>query len=83
MTEFQFAVRELAARFGEAFGKEPVLVGSESDTALLADSSRACAAFGPPRVGLDELVELVAGWVSSGGTTYDRPTHFEVRDGAF
>ncbi len=77
------AVRELAQRFGRQFGREPAFAGTERDTALLSNSAQACAAFGPPRVSLDELVAWVAAWVAEGGDTYDKPTHFEVRDGVF
>jgi hypothetical protein len=31
----------------------------------------------------DVLVRWVAHWVGRGGATLDKPTHFEVRDGAF
>lgn len=77
------AVRELAQRFGRRFGREPTFAGTERDTALLSNPAQACAAFGPPRVSLDELVAWVAAWVAEGGDTYDKPTHFEVRDGVF
>lgn len=77
------AVRELAQWFGSHFGREPSFAGVERDTALLSDSSQACAAFGPPRVSIEELCAWIAAWIAAGGATYDQPTHFEVRDGAF
>lgn len=77
------SVRELAQRFGREFGVEPRLVGEESGDALLSDSSRMCARYGPPRVGVDELLGWIAAWLRSGGPTHGKPTRYEVRDGAF
>jgi nucleoside-diphosphate-sugar epimerase len=79
----QLSVRELAHRFGELFGRKPVLEGREADTALLSDSSRARSVFGPPRVGVDQIVAWVAHWVQNGGRTLNKPSHFEARDGKF
>jgi hypothetical protein len=36
-----------------------------------------------PSVTLDEMIEWVADWIARGGSTYDKPTHFEVADGTF
>ena len=77
------SVRALAARFGEEFGKTPVLAGGEAETALLSDASRAMALFGPPNVSLDELIDWIAEWLERGGTTFDAPTHYQTRDGAY
>ncbi|MCP3917811.1 MAG: NAD(P)-dependent oxidoreductase [bacterium] len=77
------SIRALAEAFGERFGRAPEFVGTESATALLNDARPALAAFGPPAVTLERLVDWVAQWVDSGGATYGLPTHYEVRDGAF
>jgi len=77
------SLRWLARRFGEHFGKEPIIVGEESDTALLGNAARCFSLFGYPRVPLDLMVRWVAHWVKIGGPTLDKPTHFEVRDGRF
>lgn len=77
------AVRDLALRFGERFGKEPRFLGVEAGTALLSDAGRAHRQFGPARVPLDRLVAWIADWVSAGGPTRGAPTHYEVRDGRF
>ena len=55
----------------------------EAETALLDDASRCHALFGPPQVTVDEMLSWVAHWVKVGGVTWDKPTHFEVRDGQF
>ncbi|MBN1418390.1 MAG: NAD(P)-dependent oxidoreductase [Planctomycetes bacterium] len=77
------SIRDVARRFGERFGIEPVLRGEEAETALLSDASRARALFGPPRIDLDTMIGWVADWIARGGESYGKPTHFEVRDGKF
>jgi nucleoside-diphosphate-sugar epimerase len=79
-----FSVREVAQRFAELFGlPPPAFDGVERETALLANSSRCRSLSGEPRVGLDQLVEWTAQWVRNGAPTLGKPTHFELRDGAF
>lgn len=77
------SIRDLARRFGERFGVEPILRGEEAETALLSDASCARSIFGPPRIGLETMIAWVADWVARGGESYGKPTHFEVRDGKF
>jgi nucleoside-diphosphate-sugar epimerase len=76
-------VRDLAERFGKYFGVEPVLEGREAHTALLNDASLCHRLLGPPSVSLDEMIDMVAAWIRAGHPTFDKPTHFEVRDGKF
>lgn len=76
-------VREAAARFGTLMGKRVKLEGEEAPDALLANAAAAGELFGPPTVGLDELVERIADWVARGGASLGKPTHFESRDGKF
>jgi hypothetical protein len=61
----------------------PKFSGAEADTALVADARRMVKAFGGPRVVSDALVGWVADWVSRGGRTLNKPTHFDSRDGTF
>lgn len=77
------SVRALAKRFGAIFGVEPVLEGTEGPTALLSDASRCHRIFGYPEVGAGQMIEWVASWIAAGGAVWDKPTHFEVRDGKF
>jgi nucleoside-diphosphate-sugar epimerase len=76
-------VRDIALKFGEIFGIEPVLEGREAETALLNDASLCHRLLGLPAVGVDEMIEKVAEWIRAGNPTLDKPTHFEVRDGKF
>ncbi len=77
------SVRSLARKFGERFGVEPVFEGTEAPTALLSDASRCHLLFGYPEVTLEQMIEWVSEWIRSGGVLWDKPTHFEVRDGKF
>lgn len=77
------SVREIALKFGRHFGIEPQFSGEESPNALLNNASRCHRLFGYPSVTPDELIEWIAGWLSEGGATHGKPTHFETRDGKF
>lgn len=76
-------VRDLAARFGEIFGREPVIQGAEAETAWLSNSSRAQRLFGPPETSLDDMINWIAAWLLDGRETHGKPTGFEKRDGNF
>lgn len=77
------SIRALAHRFGERFGRAPVLMGEEADTALLSNASRAHARFGYPTVPLETLIDWVADWQRRGGRLLNKPTHYETRDGKY
>jgi nucleoside-diphosphate-sugar epimerase len=76
-------VRSIAERFGELFRIEPRFEGREAETALLNDSSLCRRLLGPPSVAAADLIQRQAEWIVAGLPTLDKPTHFEVRDGAF
>ncbi|MGE0723354.1 MAG: NAD-dependent epimerase/dehydratase family protein [Alphaproteobacteria bacterium] len=77
------SVRALAHAFGRRFGREPTIVGEEAETAWLNDASEAARLFGYPTVPLATMVEWTADWLQRGGTSLDKPTHFEARDGKY
>jgi NAD dependent epimerase/dehydratase family len=78
------SVREIAMSFGKKFGLDPVFSpGSEGATSLLNDSSHAHKLFGLPTVNAEELIRCTACWIQQGGTSLNKPTHFEARDGKF
>lgn len=77
------SVRWLADRFGEMLGRSPIFTNSESDLALLSDSSEYHHIFGDQLVDLETMMRWVAHWISIGGTTLNKPTKFEVLDGRF
>jgi hypothetical protein len=83
LTGNKVAVREIALRFGEIWNIQPTFVGSESDTALLSDPERAYHLFGPPEIGIQQMIEWVADWVTRGGASLEQPTHYHERHGQF
>lgn len=77
------SIRYLARRFGELLDRDPVLVGEEAPTALLNNAAQCFARFGYPTVPLEQMMQWVANWVQRGGSTLNKPTHYETRDGKF
>lgn len=77
------SVREVARRFGEMFGKPATIEGTEAPDALLSSPYRCSVELGIPFVRDEELMEWVAAWVSHGGESLGKPTHYESRDGKF
>jgi nucleoside-diphosphate-sugar epimerase len=76
-------IRNVAVALGKRLGIEPILTGSEAPTAWLIDSSEAYRLFGEPRVSLDKMLDWTADWVSRGGKSLNKPTHYEARDGKY
>ena len=76
-------VREVAHEFGRLLGREPVFLGVEAEDALLSNTSRAQSLWGPPVLPASRLISWVAEWISHGGVTLGKPTHFEQREGSF
>jgi nucleoside-diphosphate-sugar epimerase len=77
------SVRQVAGRFGARFGRPVELRGAEAPDALLSNAERCVRLFGPPRLKAGELIDLTADWLTRGGQTLDKPTHFEARDGRY
>ncbi len=77
------SVRELALQLGSLMGKEPILEGKESETALLGNTQEMVRRLGPPKVGPREIVEWAAWWMMHGGATLGKPTKYESRTGKF
>jgi nucleoside-diphosphate-sugar epimerase len=76
------SVRTVAEAFGRRFGR-PVRFTGVPGPAVLGDSSRCTSLLGPPEVDLERLCDWVASWVSRGGRSLGKPTHFESTDGRF
>ncbi len=77
------SVREIAMRFGRLFRRDAVFEGREADTALLNNAAQCHMLFGVPAVSAEAAVEWTARWIETGGPAWDKPTHFEPRDGRF
>lgn len=76
-------VREIATAFAARFNKPVTFTGLEAPTALLNNGSRAHELFGLPLVPWRQAFDWTADWISTGGRSLGKPTHFEARDGKF
>lgn len=78
------SVRDLAMQFGKHFGVEPTFLNDgDRSTALLSDASQANNFFGPPTATPAEMIEWIADWIREDRVTFNKPTHFQTRDGKF
>jgi nucleoside-diphosphate-sugar epimerase len=77
------SIRWLADEFARRFRRAAQFTGSEAPTGWLNDASRMVAQFGPPRVGIDRMLDWTADWLSRGMASHGKPTHYEVRDGRY
>jgi nucleoside-diphosphate-sugar epimerase len=77
------SVRWLADEFARRFGRGARLTGSEAPTGWLNNAARMVAEFGPPKVGIEPMLDWTADWLLRGLPSHGKPTHYEVRDGRF
>lgn len=76
-------VREIATYCAESAEVPVAFVGSESETALVADVSVLSATLPHTPLDLRALCAKAVAWLAAGGRTLSKPTKFEVRDGKF
>jgi nucleoside-diphosphate-sugar epimerase len=76
-------VRDIAEGFARRFGTPAVLQGTEAPTALLNNAALYHRLLGAPRVCVDQMMDWIAGWITQGGASLGKPTHFENREGKF
>jgi nucleoside-diphosphate-sugar epimerase len=79
----KISIRAVAQGLGKRLGIQPILQGREAPTAWLVDCTEAFRLFGQPTVNLDTMLDWTADWVSHGGTSLGKPTHYEARDGKY
>ena len=77
------SVRWLADEFAARFGRSARLTGSEAPTGWLNNAAHMVAEFGPPKVGIEPMLDWTADWLLRGLPSHGKPTHYEVRDGRF
>jgi nucleoside-diphosphate-sugar epimerase len=77
------SVRSVAEEFGRLLDRPVAFEGAESTDAILSNGQLGYRLFGYPRVSAGQMIHWIADWVSRGGAMWDKPTHFEVRDGKF
>lgn len=77
------AVRDIAQAFADRLGRDPVFTGAEAERGWLVDTSAAEALLGPHEVSLTQMIDWTADWVGREMGGLGKPTHYEVRDGAY
>jgi nucleoside-diphosphate-sugar epimerase len=77
------SIRWVAEAFGERLGVKPSFIGEESTTALLSNAGKSHQLFGYPKVSLLDMIDWIADWVTDGGATWNKPTHFQERKGNY
>ncbi len=77
------SVRQIAIGFGKMLGTNPVFMNEEKPTALLSNAAASFQLFGYPNTPVKKVMELLVQWIRQGGTTLDKATHFQEREGQF
>ena len=77
------SVRWLAHELARRLGRKAQVVGTEASTAWLTDTAAATKLFGPPSVPLARMIDWTADWIARDMPMLNKPTRFEVRDGAY
>ena len=77
------SVRRVCEDFGQMMNKSPRLAGAEANDALISNGRLGHRLFGYPRVTAATMMQWIADWVMSGGSSLGKPTHFETRDGKY
>lgn len=76
-------VCKVCERFASLFDKPLQLHGTPARTALLNNAQQAFDRYGKPRISLEQVISWTADWLLRDGMTWDKPTHFESRDGKY
>lgn len=76
-------IRATAEEFAKLFGTEAKFVDKPEPSAWLVDTDHQQKMFGQPRVSIETMVKWTADWVTHKRGSLGKPTHFEVRDGAY
>jgi nucleoside-diphosphate-sugar epimerase len=77
------SVRWLAEQLGARLGRAPAFTGEPAPTAWLNNAAKAFGLMGYPKIPLDLMLDWVADWVGRAMPSLNKPTGFEVRDGAY
>lgn len=77
------SVHRVAEWYGGFFDKKPVFTGQESPTALLSNAAESFKRFGYPATSLKVMMEMIGDWVRNSGAVFNKPTHFQERDGNY
>ena len=78
-----FEVARVATEYGKLLGKTPKFTGKPAPTGWINNAARMVKEFGAPSVPLPKMIKWTADWLARDMTTFDKPTHYEVRDGQY
>ncbi|MFC1558481.1 NAD-dependent epimerase/dehydratase family protein [candidate division KSB1 bacterium] len=76
-------IRDVAQKFAEHFNIEPQFVETEQDLIWHNNTSLAARLFGEPIVDLDTMIKWNAEWLKRDLPIYQKPTHYDQRQGVF
>jgi nucleoside-diphosphate-sugar epimerase len=76
-------VREVCTRLAVTMKLPVSFSGTENPSALLNNAEKAFQLFARPTVNAQQMIDWVADWISRGGPTLGKPTHFESLNGKF
>jgi nucleoside-diphosphate-sugar epimerase len=77
------SLRRVAEIFSALMKKPLRTRGTENPDALISNGQLGHEKFGYPRVPVQRMFSWIADWVTSGGASLGKPTHFEARDGKY
>ncbi len=77
------SVRRVAEAFAAILGKTAHFTGTESADAFLSNAQLSHSLLGYPRVSASQMIAWIADWITRGGVTLGKPTHFEDRKGKY
>jgi nucleoside-diphosphate-sugar epimerase len=75
--------RQIAEEFARLFNKTVKIVGEEPPDSLISNAQLAHRLFGYPQIPASQMLNLIADWITRGGESLNKPTHFETRDGKY
>ena len=78
------SVEIVAKEFGRLFNKEVKFKCPVSgNKCYLSDASEMTASYGNPSVPVSRMIKWQAQWIMDGGSSLNKPTHYEVNTGKF
>lgn len=77
------SLREAGERLAARMNRPVAFRGTEGTSALLNDGRAGYELLGQPQTSAAQMLQWTADWVSRGGESLGKPTHFQTTDGKF
>jgi nucleoside-diphosphate-sugar epimerase len=77
------SVRRVCEQLAQRMNTSVTFSGFEATDALISNGQLGHRLYGYPRTSVHQMLDYIADWVTRGGTSLGKPTHFETRDGKF